>query len=212
MVLRAYAFTLRSSMSQLLSDVIPALRALVVAMVGVVLALWWFRGDWTLDVALLAVTALVGIAAEWIGDRLLPGHPVGAVYVMEWWVLVPMAVAAAASATLIVVAVELTIPESVKDPVVKETTGAVAAGLSTFLTAAFVSSIGDRDKSAVGDRIKDRLRSHYARQPSPDKSRVRKIDAGGTIEQLLHSDFYGGLSGWDRETRIARAKRIAEAL
>jgi hypothetical protein len=36
--------------------------------------------------------------------------------------------------------------------------------------------------------------------------------AEGTIELLLHSDFHQGLSGWDRETRIVRARGIAKAL
>jgi hypothetical protein len=128
---------------------------------------------------------------------------------MEWWILVPMAVAAAASTVLILVAIKLAVPDTVTDPVVTQTSAALASGLSAFLTAAFVSAVGDRDKSGVGDRIKTRLRAHYARQPEPGKARVVKIDAGGVIEQLLHSDFYAGLSGWDRETRIRRAEGIA---
>jgi hypothetical protein len=194
------------------ADVVPALRALLVALAGVLLALWWFQGDWELSLALVAALALAGAAAEWLGDRFLPSHPVAAVMVMEWWVLVPMAVASAASAALIVIAVELAVPESVTDPIVKEATGAIAGGLSAFLTAAFVSSIGDRDKSGIGDRIKDRLRRHYAREVKPGQKRVVQIPAEGRIELLLYSDFQEGLSGWDRETRIVRAGGIAKAL
>jgi hypothetical protein len=151
-------------------------------LVGVVLALWWFQGRWEIGLAVLIVLALLGVLSEWIGDRFLPAHPVAAVLFMEWWVLVPMAIAAAGSAALVVIAVELAIPESVKDPVVKETAGAIAGALSTFLTAAFVSSIGDRDRSAIGDRIKKRLRSHYTRDVQPGQKRVMQVAAGSTIE------------------------------
>ncbi|MGH9164492.1 MAG: hypothetical protein ACRDZW_03125, partial [Acidimicrobiales bacterium] len=104
------------------------------------------------------------------------------------------------------------VPESVKDPVIKETAGALASGLSTFLTAALVSSIGDRDESAVGDLIKARLRAHYNRQVPPGTRRVHLVVAGSPLEQFLQSDFYAGLSGWDRDTRIARARGIKRSL
>jgi hypothetical protein len=207
-VLRPPDTALRPGLTAML-DLVPAIRALLVALAGVQLALWWLHGSWFLSVALVLLVAALGIAAERVGDRFLPSRPVAAVLVMEWWILVPMAVAAAASTVLILVAIKLAVPDTVTDPVVTQTSAALASGLSAFLTAAFVSAVGDRDKSGVGDRIKTRLRAHYARQPEPGKARVVKIDAGGVIEQLLHSDFYAGLSGWDRETRIRRAEGIA---
>jgi hypothetical protein len=186
------------------------LRALLVALTGIQLALWWLHGTWILSAGLLVVVALLGMVAEWCGDRLLPSRPVAAVLVMEWWVLVPMAVAAAASTGVILLGVKLAVPDSVKDTVVKQTATALVSGLTAFLTAAFVSAVGDRDKSAVGERIKKRMRAHYERPPGEGKKRVSKMKQGGAAEQYLYSDFYAGLSGWDRETRISRARGIAD--
>ncbi len=192
------------------ADLVPALRALLVALAGIQLALWWLQGKWVLLALLLIVVALLGKAAEWSGERLLPSKPVAAVLVMEWWVLVPMAIAAAASTGLILLGVKLAVPDSVKDTVVKQTSTALVSGLTAFLTAAFISAIGDRDKSAVGERIKQRMRAHYERDPASTAKRVSKIKEGGAAEQFLYSDFYAGLSGWDRETRISRARGIAK--
>lgn len=191
------------------ADLVPALRALLVALAGIQLALWWLHGTWFLSVGLLVVVALLGMAVEWIGDRLLPSKPVAAVLVMEWWVLVPMAIASAASTGLILLGIKLAVPDSVKDTVVKQTSTALVSGLTAFLTAAFISAVGDRDKSAIGERIKTRMRAHYERDPQ-GKKRVSKIKPGGAAEQYLHSDLYEGLSGWDRETRISRARGVAK--
>jgi hypothetical protein len=151
------------------------------------------------------------MAAEWVGDRFLPARPVAAVLIMEWWVLVPMAIAAAASTGLILLGIKLAVPDSVKDTVVKQTSTALVSGLTAFLTAAFISAVGDRDKSGVGERIKRRMRAHYTRESTEGKRRVSHIEAASPIEQLLYSDFYSGLAGWDRETRISRARGIADA-
>jgi hypothetical protein len=120
-----------------------------------------------------------------------------------------MAVAAAASTGVILLGVKLAVPDSVKDTVVKQTSTALVSGLTAFLTAAFVSAVGDRDKSAVGERIKGRMRAHYERPPGEGKKRVSKMKGGGAAEQYLYSEFYAGLSGWGRETRISRARGIA---
>ena len=129
---------------------------------------------------------------------------------MEWWVLVPMAIAAAASTGLILLGVKLAVPDSVKNTVVKQTSTALVSGLTAFLTAAFISAVGDKDKSAVGERIKKRVLAHYAREPAPGEKRVYKMKPGGAAEQYLYSDLYEGLSGWDREMRISRARGVAK--
>jgi hypothetical protein len=198
-------------MKDVLADTVPALRALAVAFAGVIVANLWFDGDWPVAVGLLVALVVLGYLIEAVGERFLPEHPVAAAYLMEWWIIIPMAIAVAGSAAVIVAAVELAVPDDVKDPVVKETGGAVAAGITAFLSAAFVSNIGDKDKSGVGDRIKTRLRRHYERAPASGKSRMTTIPAGGEIEQLLYSNFYDGLEGWDRETRLERARGISKA-
>jgi hypothetical protein len=154
---------------------------------------------------------MLGLATLWIGDRFLPSKPVAAVLVMEWWVLVPMAIATAASTGLILLGVKLAVPDSVKDTVVKQTSTALVSGLTAFLTAAFISAVGDKDNSAVGERIKERMRAHYQREPESGKKRICKIKPSGVAEQYLNSNFYADLSGWDRETRIRRAKGVAKA-
>jgi hypothetical protein len=192
------------------ADLVPALRALLVALAGIQLALWWLHGTWYLSVGLLIGVALLGMAVEWVGDRMLPSKPVAAVLVMEWWVLVPMAIATAASTGLILLGIKLAVPDSVKDTVVKQTSTALVSGLTAFLTAAFISAVGDRDKSAVGERIRKRMQAHYERTPGSGGNRISKMNPGGAAEQFLYSDFYDGLSGWGRETRISRARGIAE--
>jgi hypothetical protein len=166
---------------------------------------------WILSVGLLVGVALLGMAAEWIGDRLLPSKPVAAVLVMEWWILVPMAIATAASTGLVLLGVKLAIPDSIKDPVMKQTSTALVSGLTVFLTAAFISAVGDKDKSAVGERIRTRMQAHYKRNPDPEKKRIWKIEPSGQAEQYLYSNFYADLAGWDRQARISRARGVAKA-
>jgi len=203
--------TLRSSVD--MSDLLPPLRALLAALAGVLLARAWFTEDFIPILLIVIGVALLGFVLEGIGGRLLPDHPVAAAYFSEFSVFVPMAGAAFASAAATVVTIKYTLPSSITDPIVTETTAALSGGLTTFLTAAFVSNIGDKDFSWVSNRIKKQFRSFFVRETSPtDPRRAIEVEAGSAIEQLVHSDFYRGLSGWDRETRLERAKAIADEL
>lgn len=200
-------------MTHVLREVEPALRVMLVALGGVGMAAWWFDGHEERSFFVLAALVVLGYAVELLGQTLLPRRPVAAVLLMEWWALVPMALAAAAAAAVIVVAVETTLPEEPKPSTqTKELVGALATALSTFLTSGFVSAVGDRDKSAVGDRVKTRLRRHFAPDSSATGPSTKPVPAGHPIEQLLYSDNFLGLSGWDRETRLARAREIAKRL
>lgn len=202
-------------MKALFDDAIPAIRGLFAALGGVAVSKWWFDGEWPKCVGVVVGLALLGFLVEWVGEFFLPNHPVAAVRTMEWWILVPIALGVAGAAALIVAAVEFTVPDTVKDPVTKETSGAIGTAISAFITAISITNLGDKDKSGIGDRIKTRLRRHYARPVASGQTQpkgVKTIQPGSPIEQLLHSNFYEGLDGWDRETRLERARGIAKAL
>lgn len=212
MVLLSHSSALLTGVKDAFKDFLPAFRALLVALAGVVLSKWWFHGDRLWCIGIVVGIVVLGFVIEWIGEHaFLPDHPVAAVYLMEWWILVPMALGVAASAGVIIAAVELTVPDTVKDPVIKETAGAISSGLSSFLTASFISSLGDRDKSAIADRIKTRLQGKYTRD-DPAPAHKKHLDAESAAELYLNSDIFKGLSGWDRETRIARAHGLAKEM
>ena len=200
------------SMSDVATDLIPALRALAVSLSGVLLAYWWYQHRWYLAAALVLGLLVVGVVLERIGESQLPGRPVAATRLMEWWMLVPMAAGVAAAAAVIIVSVALTLPDTVDDPAVKETVGAITAGITAFLTSSLISTSADKDHSAVGDRIKTRLRRHYTRDKAKKADNLRFLPADSDGEKYLYSDLFNGLSGWDRPTRLQRAAGLAKYL
>jgi hypothetical protein len=188
------------------------LRALFVALAGAGLA--WLSFNHL--VWLAAVIAVVVLAVGWlldrVGERSLPKHPVRAVRLLELWSLVPLMLGAVAAAAVVVVTVALTVPDSTSTDT-KETVGALATAVTTFLTSVFVNSAGDKDDSTLSDHIQATFERHYGKGPAaqPDP-KVHYFGAETAGLRWVFSGEYGGISGWGRPARLTRAKGIAAEL
>jgi hypothetical protein len=198
----------------LLADVLVPLRALAVALAGVALALAWFHGYRWLAIIGAILAVLSGALLERLGARSLPGDPVRAARLMEFWVISPAAVSALAAMIVIAVSVRLTAPKDAP-PVTTELLAATAGALTAFLSSAFIDWAGDKDDSRTADRIRDRFYDHYKRADdahpvgfSPDK-KLYYFEAESEGELWVYSDEHGGITGWGHGARRKRAAAIA---
>ena len=196
-----------------MSEVATPLRALLVGLAGVFLAWLWFNDQLFLAVALAVVVSLVGVVLDAAGRAALPQWPEVAVRFLEWWILTPAALAAFASAVVVVVTVALTIGEGVQvDPDVKELVGTLSTGLVAFVTAAFISWSGDDKDSKVADHIRDTFRQKYKRAGNETQRGVHYFPAESAGERWVYSNEYRGIEGWGHAARVKRAQGIAAEL
>lgn len=195
-----------------LSPLFAPIRALAVALGGVALAALWFDGQWQLALLIAAVACVVGLAFDVLGKALLPNNPVIAVYLMEWWILTPAMIAAVAAAAVMVVTVLLTVPDS-ESTETKKLIGALATGVTSFLSAAFISWFGDAKDSTLADHIRDAFRAKYKRGPAtPSEPNVRYFKADSPGERWVYSVEFRGVEGWGQSDRVNRARGIATEL
>jgi hypothetical protein len=183
-----------------MTSVLASLRALTVAIVGVFLALLWTRGLGWASISLAAGGILLGLALDWLGRGLLPDHPIAALQSMEWWLLAPLTLAAAGAATVIIVAIELAVPEGTPADT-KQLVAALAAGITAFVTSAFISWTGDQKDSILADHIQAVFEKAYMNSVFDDEG-----------ERWVYSAWIDGLTGWGRQARLARAHGIANDL
>jgi hypothetical protein len=125
---------------------------------------------------------------------------------MPWRVLIPSALAAAASGAVIIVTVALTLPEktSAGTPTptdLKETVAALSAAITAFLSAAFIDWASDDGDSRIADWIRDTFYDRYDGYFRPNSN--------GDL--FVYSDF-AKASGWAGPARLKRAKGIAQEL
>jgi hypothetical protein len=175
------------------------IRAMLVALLGAWGASLWFSGTRWAVVVVAIGAVLVALLVDSGGRHSPPNKPLGKIELMEWWVVVPMVLAASAAAVAIIVTVALTVPDGTA-AATKETIGAVATAITAFLSAAFVDRIGDEDNSLVSDRIRDHFYEIY-------KSTFK---VGSPAELYVYAGSYGGATGWGRAARRIRAKGIAD--
>jgi hypothetical protein len=196
-----------------LSPLFAPIRALAVALAGVALAALWFDGQWQVALLIAALACLVGLAFDWLAKAVLPSRPVIAVYLMEWWILTPAMIAAVAAAAVIVVTVLLTVPDS-ESTETKKLIGALATGVTSFLSAAFVSWFGDAKDSTLADHIRDAFRAKYKRRElgTPSKPGVKYFEPGSPGERWVYSVEFRGVEGWGQSDRVIRARGIATEL
>jgi len=193
-------------------DLTAPLRALVVALSGVALAWSWFKEQFVAAVLIALALAAAGAVVDWIGRSLLPARPAAAVRFLEWWILTPAAVAAVASAVVVIVTVALTIPEEPKvDASTKQLIGTLSTGLTAFVTAAFISWAGDDKDSRLAEHIKSAFQAKYTREGTA-KPGAHPFAAESSGERWVFSDEYKGIDGWGRDARLKRAAGIAAAL
>lgn len=181
--------------------ILRAVPALLVAVTGVALAWLAFRVTVWIALLLVALPIAIGWAQFWRGRRRLPANPVGAVKLMEWFVLVPGVVVAAVSGLLIGLGVFLE-PAKEASLETKKLLAATSAALGGFLTAAFVKSAEDADAEWVGEIVKAELLKAYE----------ERFDPGSDGAKALTSNVWRGLSGWGREARGRRAEEIGRVL
>ncbi len=187
-----------SALLDALKGLAAPLRALFVALIGAWWASLWFTGTrWTV-VLVAAGAVLVGLVIDMVGRRLPAKWPLARVELMEWWVIVPMILAAVAAAAAIIVTVTLTVPDGTA-AATKETVGAIATAITAFLSAGFVDRVGDEDDSRVSDRIRDDFYDTYRTTFRP----------GTPAEFYVFAGSYGTATGWNRAARRIRAKGIA---
>src|SRR5262245_5222256 len=143
-------------MDAIFSPLWVPLRALFVALAGVGLAWLYFHNHSLIGLLAVAAGAAVGVMLDLIGRCLLPDSPVGASYFLEGWLLIPLALGALAAAAVVIVTVELTLPEGTATDT-KELVGGVSSGITTFLTGGFVTWAGDDKDSSLADHIKEQF-------------------------------------------------------
>jgi hypothetical protein len=188
-----------SGLADALKGLGTPVRALLVAMLGAWWAWLWFSGDRWWVALIAAVALLAGLIVDWIGRSAPPNKPHRAVYLMEWWIVVPMVLAALAAATAIVVTVELVAPDNATSEA-KETIAALATAITAFLASGFVDWAADGSDSRASDRIRDRFYTTYQ----------TTFRAGSVADLFVYSANHGGADGWGRAARRIRANGIKD--
>jgi hypothetical protein len=201
---------LLETVQDILGDVLRPLRVLVVAMLGVGVAMLWLHGAYGAIVFIVVAAIMVSLICDSIGQDLLPAHPRWALFFMEFWVLAPATVAASAAGLVVVVGIALSPPKGTADDVTAVVT-AISTALTAFI-AAFVSWVGEKDDSRIADRIKRNFRKFYGRPAHPPVPRIKYFAPESRGERALYSERYAGVDGWGLEARWGRAKIIAEEL
>lgn len=190
---------------------VPAL-ALLVGLGGVGLALLYFKDRWLLALLSVAVLIIVAGILDGAGHAALPDSPEVAHHLLGAWVLIPIGLAALAAAAVVVVTVELTLPETPKPTTeTKELVSAVSAGITSFLTAGFIAWTEDDKDSTLADHVKEAFQAKYTRPDAPKKgAHVFLADSAG--ERWVFGESFGGAEGWGGKARRKRAAGIATEL
>lgn len=206
-----------ASLKSLFADVVIPLRALAVALAGVVLAWAWFSsyGWWAVIGA--AAFVLAGFVLERQGYSRLPLDPMGAVRLMEFWVISPAAVSAVAAMIVVILTVMLTTPTEAPTETQKMM-ASVSAALTGFFTSSFIDWSGDTKDSRTASRIREHFFSRYKRAddkhpPGFDSSTGNYyFPAGSKGERWVYSNEFSAIEGWGYEARRKRAGGIAAAI
>src|SRR3954447_12376056 len=87
-------------------------QALLVAAAGVGMAWLFLNGHWLLGAVITVIPILLGLGIDAVTRYMaLPAHPVLAVYLLQSWLLIPLAIAVVAAAAALVLTIELTVPK-----------------------------------------------------------------------------------------------------
>jgi hypothetical protein len=193
----------------MLGGLLVPLRALVVALAGAGIAWIWYEEPrwvgsidqgWFAFIPPIAVAVFLGFIPSWLGGRLLPEHPVWAVRLLPTRVFFPIGIAALAAGIAIIITVELTLPEGTATDT-KETVGALATGVTAFLTSAFIDWTSDGTDTRVADYVHAKFQAAYTGYFRP-----------GTVGERLVFSEYDPVSGWSGPARRERATKLADAI
>jgi hypothetical protein len=195
-----------SLLAVIVAGLATPLRALVVGALGAGIAWCWYNDMRLFSFVAPLAVIVVGLAVSEAGVRQLPGHPVAAVRLMPWRIVVPSAIAAAAAGLVIIATVELTVPDKTAAGAatptdIKEIAAALSAAVTAFLGAAFIDWAADGKDSRLADWISGVFYEKYADPYFPKESPAREaVFTNVTIE------------GWGPAARAKRAKLVAKAL
>lgn len=204
--------------SALLAPLRGPLLALVSSLVGAYLAWTWFAGSWTVPVLLGAVLLLASIGSQALGAGLLPRRPLAAVRLMNATVLAQVLVLAVVASATIVVTVSFAAGEDASTEST-QLLAAVVSAVTTFLAGAIVST--DKSDDAIGAIVQSRFNDSYAtlKPADPDSAvRFEEVDGKYLLREegdgwnTVFSNGWRGLSGWDRDTRLTRARWLTAYL
>jgi hypothetical protein len=186
-------------------------RAFLVAAGGIALASFWFQGKPGLALLILAFLVGMGEVIAFTGERLLPNKPEKALRWLEWSVLGPAGLSAAAAALTVVLGVELSASEAAET---KALAAALGIGITAFITTGFLSWTGDASDSKVAGHIRDAFYRHYKREgdPGADAARVVAFERYSAGERWVYSNAFRCVEGWGRKARLQRARGIAEEM
>lgn len=197
-----------SELQDLFGDLRGPAKSLVVVLIGMAFAWMQINHQWAESLVLLLVAIVAGYLFELIGTLFLPKEPRAGLLFLEGWVLGPAAIAAFVSGLIVVLAIDLTPPKDT-DPATEELMKTLAAGLSAFLSAAFVSWIGEQDNTRISNRIRDQFYKKYKRatvHPPPNNG-VMYFTPGSRGETAVYSSIQIG--GWNFADRWARAIKLS---
>jgi hypothetical protein len=194
---------------------VPA-QAMVVALAGAGMAWLCLNGRWELAALATVAIVLIGVGCD-IGARAaITKSPLVAIYLFQGWLLIPLAVAVLASAAIIVLVIKTTLPKenAAGEPTSTETeklVGAVSTGITTFLTAAFVSWVGDGKDSKLADHIQACFEGRFTDQAT-EKPGAWVIKDNSPAMQWVFAGACQGIEGWGWKARAKRARGVKEAL
>lgn len=168
---------------------------------------------------------LLGVSAEMarrylraldVGEvGLLVRKPVTGTYFLDWWILYPATFAALGAAAVIVLAVELAVPDTASAET-KEIMGTLATGITAFITTIFITWSQDATDPTLANHIRGVLQEVFPEYKDeattpPTKGR-HYFRRGSRGLRLVFSEEFEGISGWDRQARLARSKGIKEEI
>ena len=191
-----------------------ALPALIVASAGVGLAWLWYNLAWWSPIPILIAALAVGLLVDGVARRtLLPEQPVAAAWLMESWLLVPCCLGSLVAGLMILAAVSF---EPAKDASAEASKMLAAAlgGLSAFAAATVLKAFDDADEGLVGTHVRGAFLDAYPREEpgKPRHGHTHPFAAGSEGELWVQSFDVGGISGWGRAARLARARGVQQAI
>ena len=198
-------------LGDLFGDVLRPLRVLLVAALGLVVALFLFNDEVGVVAWLLIAAVLVAFVCGSIGERLLPSCPRAGLFFMEFWVVAPSTITVVISGIAIVVGVKLT-PADSASAAAKEIISTAGAAVAAFF-GAMVSWVGEKDDTRVADRIRQIFYRHYKRPNGKESNpRIKIFRPESRGELAVYSGAVEGITGWGLSDRWGRAAIIAEEL
>jgi hypothetical protein len=178
------------------------LPSLFVAVASIGLATTWLKVDHIVAGLAVIILAVGGLLAYLIGARALAGdrpRPKAALFWFECAIVTPIAISAAAAATLILIGIEYVPSHSWSG----QTTRLVAAGtaaLTTYLTVGLIRGAEQPDKNWIGEIVKKRFAHAF----------TSHFDQGSDAREAAFSEVK--YAGWGRKVRWERARAIEAAL